>query len=140
MPGEGRFSGGAAYRNRIDDLRITRRITVVQGCPGSHVCPARLASQSVRVRDDPGSLLANPLARSIRTAAPTAAHPDRTAPGRPPGGRTPGACAADDAARERLHSPTRFPSLWAIAHARSTGFLTSDAICQRDSADDCERT
>ena len=25
MPGSGVFSGGAAYRNRTDDLRITRR-------------------------------------------------------------------------------------------------------------------
>jgi hypothetical protein len=24
MPGDGQFSGGAAYRNRTDDLRITR--------------------------------------------------------------------------------------------------------------------
>jgi hypothetical protein len=79
----------AAYRNRTDDLRITRRIRVVHGCPGSHVCPARLASQSARVRDGPGSLLANPLARSIRAAAPTAAHPGRTAPGRPSGAARP---------------------------------------------------
>ena len=75
----------AAYRNRTDDLRITRRIRVVHGCPRNHVCPARVASQSARVRDGPGSLLANPLARSIRAAAPTAAHPGRTAPDRPPG-------------------------------------------------------
>ena len=74
----------AAYRNRTDDLRITRRITAIHGCPRSHVCPARPASQSARVRDGPGSLLANSLARSIRAAAPMAAHPGRTAPGRPP--------------------------------------------------------
>jgi hypothetical protein len=85
MPGEGRFSGGAAYRNRTDDLRITRRITVVHGCPGGHACPARLAPQSARVRDGPGSLLANPLARSVRAVAPTTPYPGRAAPGRPPG-------------------------------------------------------
>jgi hypothetical protein len=51
--------------------------------------PARVASQSTRARDGPGSLLANPLARSIRAAAPTAAHPGRTAPGRPSGAARP---------------------------------------------------
>ena len=74
---------GAAYRNRTDDLRITRRITVVHGCPGSHVCPARLASQSARVRDSPGSLLANPLAQSIPAAAPDDSRPGSAAPGQP---------------------------------------------------------
>jgi hypothetical protein len=38
MPGSDRISGGVAhrgvaYRNRTDDLRMARRITVVHGCP-----------------------------------------------------------------------------------------------------------
>jgi Phage integrase family len=47
MPGSGRFSGGAAYRNRTDDLRITRRITFVHSClpltsgPGYALVPGR---------------------------------------------------------------------------------------------------
>jgi len=65
MPGRCWFLAGAAYRNRTDDLRITRRIRTVHGCPGSHICPARLASQSTCVRAGPGSLLANPLAGSV---------------------------------------------------------------------------
>jgi len=65
MPGSERISGGAAYPNRTDDLRIARSILAVHGCPGSHVCPARLASRSARVHDGPGSSLANPLAQLI---------------------------------------------------------------------------
>jgi hypothetical protein len=68
MPGRCWFLGGAAYRNRTDDLRITRRIRAVHGCPDCHICPARLAAHSTCVRDSPGSLLANPLARSVSQA------------------------------------------------------------------------
>jgi hypothetical protein len=97
----------AAYRNRTDDLRITRRITGVHDCPGSHVCHARVAFQSARVRDRPGSLLANPLAWSIRAVAPDGCPSWPHRAGSAPRGRTPGACAADDAGREWLLSPTR---------------------------------
>jgi hypothetical protein len=37
------FVGGAAHRNRTDDLRITRRITAVQHGPPVCVCPAQSA-------------------------------------------------------------------------------------------------
>src|SRR5437868_9654258 len=56
----------AAYRNRTDDQRITRRIRAVHGRPDGHTCPARAASRSARVRGSPGPLLANPLAQSVR--------------------------------------------------------------------------
>jgi hypothetical protein len=65
MPGRCWFLAGAAYRNRTDDLRITRRIRAVHGYPDSHIRPVRLASQSTCVRAGPGSLLANPLAGSV---------------------------------------------------------------------------
>jgi hypothetical protein len=114
----------AAYRNRTDDLRITRRIRVVHSCPDGHTCPARAASQSPFVRSGPGPLLANPLAPPISAAAPTAPHPGRAALGRPPPGRTPGACAADDASRERLLAPARFPRLRGCVRRRPRGFAT----------------
>jgi hypothetical protein len=84
-PGRRSFPGGAAYRNRTDDLRITRRIRAVHGCPGSRICPARLAPHSIGVRGCPGPLLADPLALSIPAVAPMALHPGRAAPGRPAG-------------------------------------------------------
>jgi len=40
MIGRGLFELRAAYRNRTDDLRITRRIQAVHGCPADHVGPA----------------------------------------------------------------------------------------------------
>jgi hypothetical protein len=55
---------GAACRNRTDDLRITRRMRVVHGRPVSHSAPARRGSRSEHVRDHPGLLLANALART----------------------------------------------------------------------------
>src|SRR6266699_2869099 len=73
----------AAYRNRTDDLRITRRVRAIHRCPDGHTCPARAASQSPCVHSGPGPLLANPLAPPIPAAAPTALHPGRAAPGRP---------------------------------------------------------
>jgi hypothetical protein len=56
--------GGAAHRNRTDDLRITRRITAVQHGPPVCVCPLNRLSPSSGIHGDPASLLANPLARS----------------------------------------------------------------------------
>lgn len=64
MPGSRGFLGGAAYRNRTDDLRITRRIRVVHSCPLHGSCPAHRDSRSTQVRGRPGLLLADPLARS----------------------------------------------------------------------------
>jgi hypothetical protein len=72
------------HRNRTDDLRITRRITAVHGRPDGHTCPARAASRYARVRGSPGSLLANPLARSARDHPPVAHPPGRVAPGSAP--------------------------------------------------------
>jgi hypothetical protein len=76
----------AAYRNRTDDLRITRRITAVHSCSDDHTCPARATPQSSCVRGCPRPLLANPLARLIPAAAPTAPHPGRA--GSAPSGAT----------------------------------------------------
>jgi hypothetical protein len=66
VPGSGGISSGAAYRNRTDDLRITRRTRAIHGHPGSHINPAGAAPRSAGVRSRPGPLLANPLARSAR--------------------------------------------------------------------------
>jgi hypothetical protein len=64
MPGNSDVVGGAAYRNRTDDLRITRRIQAVHRCPQDHSCPDRRGAHSSQVQGRPGSLLADPLARS----------------------------------------------------------------------------
>ena len=64
-PGSGRFPSGAAYRNRTDDLRITRRIRGVQCRPPGYSCPARRISRSGRVHGHPGLPLANLLARQV---------------------------------------------------------------------------
>ena len=55
---------GAAYRNRTDDLRITRTKKAVQRRPLSHSCPAHPISGSVNVHGHPGLALADALARS----------------------------------------------------------------------------
>ena len=69
----------AAYRNRTDDLRITRRTRGVHGCPGSHNRPARAASRSGHVQADPGPLLADALALLISCQGVLAA-PRRVSP------------------------------------------------------------
>jgi hypothetical protein len=77
MPASSGFSDGAAYRNRTDDLRITRRITIVYGCPPVTSRPgyalvtdrfltATDTADSTRIQARPGSLLALALARSSR--------------------------------------------------------------------------
>jgi hypothetical protein len=58
------FRDRAAYRNRTDDLRITRRMRAVHGHPAGHSSPVRRGSRSAHVRDHPGLLLANALARA----------------------------------------------------------------------------
>ena len=121
----------AAYRNRSDDLRITRRIRVVHGRPGGHICSARLACQSARVRGGPGPLLANSLARLILVAASTALHPGRAEPGRPPRAARP--------ARVRPMMPVvsgcclqhAFPNLWTRVRRGSRGSVTSAACPAR---------
>jgi hypothetical protein len=55
---------GAAYRNRTDDLRITRRIRAVQRRPTGRSCPAHRAPQSACVQCHPELLLADALART----------------------------------------------------------------------------
>jgi hypothetical protein len=80
---------GAAYRNRTDDLRITRRIRAVHGCPGGHTRPGRRGSCSRLIQADPGLLLADALALSARRSGRLARRD-----GRPPG-RTLVACAAE---------------------------------------------
>ena len=62
MPGSSGVVGGAAYRNRTDDLRITRRIQAVHRSPPSHYSPARWGACSSQIQGRPGSLLASPLA------------------------------------------------------------------------------
>ena len=79
IPGSGGGAGGAAYRNRTDDLRITRRTRSVHGCPGSHNRPARAASRSGHVQADPGPLLADALALLISCQGVLAA-PRRVGP------------------------------------------------------------
>jgi hypothetical protein len=56
-------SFGAAYRNRTDDLRITRRIPTVHHRPVGHSRPAREAPRSAHVQSHAELLLADPLAR-----------------------------------------------------------------------------
>ena len=52
VPGSERASElGAAYRNRTDDLRITRRIRAVHSCPDGHNRPARVG---ISLRTCPG--------------------------------------------------------------------------------------
>src|SRR5262249_29236984 len=53
----------AAYRNRTDDLRITRRIPTVHHRPVGHSRPAREAPRSAHVQGHAELLLADPLAR-----------------------------------------------------------------------------
>src|ERR1700761_9009333 len=55
---------GAAYRNRTDDLRITRTARGVHGRPLGHSKPVRTISGSAGVHGDPGMLLADALAAS----------------------------------------------------------------------------
>ena len=86
------FASGAASRNRTGDLRITRRIRAVHGRPAGQSIPACAASRSADVQNDPGPLLANPLARSV-AAAPVFYGVGCAALGRPRRGRTPGATA-----------------------------------------------
>jgi hypothetical protein len=64
MPGRWWCLSGAAYRNRTDDLRITRRIRPVHRRPPSHSWPVRRPPRSARVQARPSPLLADPLARS----------------------------------------------------------------------------
>ena len=70
--GRGLSVVGAAYRNRTDDLRITRRIPPVQRRPRSHSSPVRLPPRSTRVPACPWPLLADPLARSNGRCHPSA--------------------------------------------------------------------
>ena len=64
MPGKSGFLAGVAYRNRTDDLRITRRIGVVRRCPLGRCTSACRVPRSAQVQGHPGWLLADPLARS----------------------------------------------------------------------------
>src|SRR5262249_28415352 len=54
---------GAAYRNRTDDLRITKRIGVVRRRPLGHSRPAHQAPGFIPVHGHPAWLLADLLAR-----------------------------------------------------------------------------
>jgi hypothetical protein len=75
FPGQTPSELGAAYRNRTDDLRITRRIQAVHRSPPGHSSPAREGARSSRVQGRPGSLLASPLARTAGGSA--LLHPPR---------------------------------------------------------------
>ena len=57
---------GAAYRNRTDDLRITRRMQLVQDRPPGHSRPACRVPVAIPVHGRPVLLLADPLARLPR--------------------------------------------------------------------------
>jgi hypothetical protein len=95
----------AAYRNRTDDLRITRRIRAVHGCPDGHTYPARAASCSARVRGSPGPLLANPLAQPIPgrlRLLPILAAPRRVGPA---GAARPARARSRQCGAEPHHSP-----------------------------------
>jgi hypothetical protein len=105
ITGSGEISSGAAYRNRTDDLRITRRTSGVHRRPVSHNRPARAASRSEHVQADPGSLLADALAMPALDQSALAA-PRRVGPQ----GRTPVACAAGDVLPDRpgaLYGPAQ---------------------------------
>jgi hypothetical protein len=67
IPGSSGVVGGAAYRNRTDDLRITRSIRLVQGRPLRHYRPARPAWHSTGIRGHPALLLAPALAEQWRS-------------------------------------------------------------------------
>jgi len=103
------------------DPRTTRRIRTVHDCPGGHICPARLASHSCRVREGPGSSLAKLLAR------PVPSRPSRwpsilAAPGGP--------CRAASGQRCRSSAaavPACFPSLRPGVRAKPAPSVTRDA-------------
>ena len=68
-----------AYRNRTDDLRITRRTRGVHRRPPGHMRPGRTCSRSERVQADPESLLADALAMPAHDQSAPAA-PRRVGP------------------------------------------------------------
>ena len=71
--------GEAAYRNRTDDLRITRSAQPVHRHPLCHPRPACWAPDSTQVHGRPRSLLADLLARSpiVSAGSVSRGHPDR---------------------------------------------------------------
>jgi hypothetical protein len=105
---------GAASRNRTGDLRITRSVRAVQSRPPDHFYPARRTPHSSQVRGRPGSLLANPLARSNAVATPVLLHPRRAGSARQ--GRTPGACGGSSRRSTSAPRSVDFrPSAWELA-------------------------
>src|ERR1700745_2479399 len=103
------------------------------------------------------SALAAPMAQAVALTAPatlglfgvsfhepfhadggTTVHSRNRAQWAAPGAVTPQLDMVPTGQSNRTRSRTG--RLWAIVHPRSIGFVTSDAICRRDSADDCERT
>ena len=118
----------AAYRNRTDDLRITRRIRAVHGCLDGHTYPARAASCSARVRGSPGPLLANPLAQPIPgrlRLLPILAAPRRVGPA---GAARPARARSRQCGAEPHHSPWKESPVSASSHLPSMAAVVSHLV------------